>query len=122
LTAHIIGIGIDMVSIPRIARAMKNPRFISRVLRSDEIPSSVTTQWLAGRWAAKEAVSKALGTHLTWHDVSINYAASGKPTVQLHVAGGEYEHIIIHLSISHERSDAIAMVVAEKLDRRSDTI
>lgn len=121
MSACIVGIGTDIVDVERIRRAMRSPRFIKRILRPEELPQCPTPEWVAGRWAAKEAVAKALGVHLKWHDVAILPDADGRPTVALR--DGSLERAVrVHLSISHERTVAVAVVVAEALASRSDTI
>ncbi len=57
----IVGLGIDIVEVARIAEAMKNPRFIERILTPIEREFCTTPQKVAGRWAAKEAIAKAVG-------------------------------------------------------------
>lgn len=103
----ISGIGVDLVSVARISEAMENPKFAERILRPDEMREEMSAQFLAGRWAAKEAIYKALGRpRLTWQDIKILNAASGAPLAT--VSGCK-----IHLSISHEREFAIAYAIAE---------
>lgn len=121
MTSRILGIGTDVVEIKRIRSAMRSPRFLERILRPDERCKRETAHWVAGRWAAKEAAAKALGVHLKWHDVAIVSAEDGKPTVVLFDAVRN-QGIKVHLSISHERSVAIAMVVVETVDLKSATI
>lgn len=121
MNSRIVGVGIDMVDIARIRAAMRSPRFLPRILRSEEMRPNPSAEWVAGRWAAKEAAAKALGTHLRWHDVAIVAGSDGKPGVHL-VESAKRPNIKIHLSISHERQFAVAMVVAESIEPDSDTI
>lgn len=104
------GIGIDVVDVRRIERAMANPRFIDRILTASERSGALTPSRVAGRWAAKEAAAKALGTHLRWHDVEVVGGGSEPPSLRL-VAGAPGAKL--HLSISHERDLAAAVVVVE---------
>lgn len=98
---------MDIVAVSRITEAMENPRFAERILRPDEMRDSMSAEFLAGRWAAKEAIYKALGRpRLTWHDIKVTNAATGAPMAT--VSGCK-----IHLSISHEREFAIAYAIAE---------
>lgn len=98
---------MDIVAVSRITEAMENPRFAERILRPDEMRDAMSAEFLAGRWAAKEAIYKALGRpRLTWHDIKVTNAATGAPMVT--VSGCK-----IHLSISHEREFAIAYAIAE---------
>jgi holo-[acyl-carrier protein] synthase len=103
------GLGIDIVEIERVAKAMSRPRFVSRILTEPEKLQNITSASVAGKWAAKEAVAKAVGTHLLWHDVEILRDGQGKPSVQFvkKVAGN------IHLSITHENGIAAAIAVWE---------
>lgn len=124
---HVIGIGTDIIECLRIAQMIEQhgELFITRVYTDHEIAycsaRKAATQHYAGRWAAKEAVLKALGTGwrrgISWRDIEIRNQPSGVPTVALR--GGAREVLeqagiqAMHLSISHCRSHAIAYVVAE---------
>jgi holo-[acyl-carrier protein] synthase len=106
-----IRIGIDVVEVERIARAMQNPRFLPRILADAEQIKSLTPQRVAGRWAAKEAIAKALQTRPGWHDVIIVNDSEGAPSAhiapnKLPVPGGQ-----VILSISHERGLAVAVAI-----------
>jgi holo-[acyl-carrier protein] synthase len=123
----IVGTGIDIVECLRIAQMIERhgELFISRVYTDAEIEYCTTrkaaTQHYAGRWAAKEAVLKALGTGwrrgIGWRDIEIRNNRSGAPTVALR--GGARDVMVragierMHVSISHCRSFAVAYVVAE---------
>ncbi len=105
-------VGIDVVETDRIYEAMsKTPRFASRILTAKELERPVTPSYLAGRWAAKEAVAKAVGTHLTWQDVQIVEGEGGRPQVVFlnHKPSG-----FVHVSISHDRTIASAVAVWEE--------
>ena len=122
----VIGIGTDITECLRIARMIERhgELFINRVYTSEEIRYCQTraqaTQHFTGRWAAKEAVLKALGTGwrrgITWRDVEIRNEASGKPTVA--IRGGAKEVVEqlgiakLLVSISHCRSYATAYAMA----------
>ena len=112
------GIGIDMVEIDRIEKAnAKSRRFIERILteREREYFHSLhhtrrQMEFLAGRFAAKEAFSKAAGTglgHLSFQHIEILPAKNGKPVITAN--GFEPNHI--HISISHSKAYAIAQVI-----------
>ena len=125
---RIHAIGADIVECLRIARMIERhgELFVSRVYTEAEIDYCSTrkaaTQHYAGRWAAKEAVLKALGTGwrrgISWRDIEILNDRHGAPIVKLH--GGAYDVAgsagirQIHLSISHCRSHAVAYVIAER--------
>ena len=123
----IVGVGVDIVECLRIAQMIERhgELFITRVYTDLEIEYCTTrkaaTQHYAGRWAAKEAVLKALGTGwrrgIGWRDIEIRNDRSGAPTVLLR--GGARDVMeragigSMHVTISHCRSYAVAYVVAE---------
>lgn len=123
----IFGIGTDIVETERIAKALKRhgDRFVDFILtdREREVGKqrSEFIQFLAGRWAAKEAVAKALGCGLgakcAWRDIEILHAPSGAPQAALSGCGrvtmDSLGIVRIHVSISHEHSCAAAFAVAE---------
>lgn len=123
----IVGHGIDLVEIPRIARLYADhaQHFLDRCFTPAEQAYCLSYQFpaerLAGRFAAKEALLKALGTgwrgQIAWTDIHITSDAAGKPGVQL---TGECARIAAaqkivrwHVSISHTQSHAMASVIAE---------
>ena len=108
----IVGIGTDIVEVERIQAAMRNPRFVKRVLTDLERSLNLSPQRIAGRWAAKEAVAKAVGKSLSWHDVEIVNNAAGAP--QVVVAPGVLpDRVRIHITISHVRTHATAVAIVE---------
>lgn len=123
----IIGLGIDVASIARIERALERfgTRFLVRLLTEDERRTAEKKQldraaFVAGRLAAKEASSKALGVPegIGWHDVSVRRSPTGAP--QLCFTGKALERAVArgvtttHLSITHDAGVAAAVVVLEK--------
>lgn len=114
--------GIDIIEISRLDEV--NPairqRFIQRVYTPGEITQARNrTEALTGLFAAKEAVSKALGTgigHIHWQDIEILHLPSGQPVVKLHgQAKTVSEQLGLHtwsVSISHDRNKVVAMAVA----------
>jgi len=121
----IIGIGTDIVDILRIEAllARHGTRFRARILHEDElsVPQSDTASFVAKRFAAKEAIAKALGTGIrgivVFRDMIIDHDQLGRPVVRFVGALGQWivsQGIRIHLSISDERTMAVAMAVAEK--------
>lgn len=123
----IVGIGVDLVEVGRIERLMREygDRFAERILALPEreaFKASGRPNWfLANRFAAKEALSKALGTGLrhpvTLHAISVASDDIGKPAFAFHgpllayLAGRNIGRH--HLSLSHEKGLACAMVVLE---------
>ena len=114
------GVGCDLAEVGRIGRALENPRFLEKVYTAGERAylESKSPETAAGLWAAKEAVSKALGTGFTGFamtDIEICRDRIGRPWVQLHgpaarllsdLGGGE-----ILVSISHDGGHALAFAV-----------
>jgi len=127
MSARIIGIGTDIIECLRIAQMIDRhgELFIRRVYTEHEIEycsdKKAATQHYAGRWAAKEAVLKALGTGwvrgISWRDVEVRHKPGGAPTIALRGGARDvFERSGIremHISISHCRSHAIAYAVAE---------
>jgi holo-[acyl-carrier protein] synthase len=122
----IFGIGTDIVECLRIAQMIERhgELFITRVYTPHEIEYCQSrkqgTQHFAGRWAAKEAVLKALGTGwrrgISWRDVEIRNLRSGLPTVALYGGARDYMEQAgitqMLISISHCRSHATAYAIA----------
>lgn len=119
----IIGIGIDLIEIARITTAIGNERFRQRVFTNSELTESgQKAHRLAGFFAAKEALLKAMGTGLSsfsWHEIEVGHDTKGAPYLQVsgkaQVYLGELKVSRIHLSISHCREYAVAQVVLEEL-------
>ena len=120
----IIGIGADVVSVPRFSASLaRTPGLRDRLftpreqVTDDGVPRTDTS--LAGRFAAKEAVAKALGAPLgmLWHDCEIVSETDGRPRLRLTgtvAAAAEAQQIEHwHLSLSHDGDLAVAYVVAE---------
>lgn len=109
-------IGVDIIEIDRIRKALKDPAFARRVFSKKERAYCDTLSdpapRYAGRFAAKEAVAKALGTgfgkDLSFHDIEILNEPSGMPIVSLR---GRREKIA--LSISHCKSHATAFALVQ---------
>jgi holo-[acyl-carrier protein] synthase len=110
----IVGIGTDLVEIARIKHAMQNPRFVYRVLTDREREICTAPHQVAGRWAAKEAIAKAVGLHLTWQQVEVIPDELGTPRVLIDSAYFDRRRLRIHVSITHERTHAMAVAVLER--------
>jgi holo-[acyl-carrier protein] synthase len=122
-----LGIGIDLIEVARIQASYEKfgDRFLKRILRSNEIAYCLSHKnpapYMAGRFAAKEAISKAFGTgigaRLGWQDLEVAHRASGQPYVILHDRGQKlFEEMggrIIHLSLTHTENYAAAVAMLE---------
>lgn len=113
------GIGMDIVEIDRIQAIVdRQPKFISRILTEQEslryskLKGNRRYEYFAGRYAAKEAFSKAWGTgigkELSFLDIEISAEPNGKPYFSKPLMNG------VHLSITHSKEFAAAQVVIEE--------
>ncbi|WP_433176303.1 holo-ACP synthase [Actinoallomurus sp. CA-150999] len=116
----IVGVGIDVVDVARFARSLeRTPNLALRLFTDHERELPVRS--LAARFAAKEALAKALGApgDLLWHDAEVRRAENGRPT--LHVKGTIAEAArrlgitTWHVSLSHDGGVAVAVVMAENV-------
>ena len=122
--AGIAGIGVDIVDITRIAKLQDEKKIAlsKKILSKKELEAcgyTVTSQILASRFAAKEAVSKALGTGfrtISFTDISILHDSLGKPVVELEERASELARskgiASLYISISHEKNTAVAFCIA----------
>jgi holo-[acyl-carrier protein] synthase len=111
----IVGVGLDIVEVERIAHAMKNPRFVERILTPAEREICTTPQRVAGRWAAKEAVAKAVGLDLTWQEIEILPDELGQPHAKVASHHFDPNRLRLKISITHERKSAVAVAILERL-------
>lgn len=123
----ILGIGIDIIEVARVKSSLEKfgDRFTSRILLPDEITYCRSHKepgpFVAARFAAKEAISKAFGTgigeQLGWHDMEVRRRESGEPYVVLHGGGLKLleargaKHVLI--SLSHTQGHAAAVAILE---------
>ena len=115
----IVGVGIDVVDIERFAESLERTSGLAARLFTEQELAAGGTASLAARFAAKEAVAKALGAPggLGWHDAEVVKLDSGRP--QLRVSGRVAEEATAqgirawHVSLSHDGGIATAVVVAE---------
>jgi holo-[acyl-carrier protein] synthase len=123
----ILGVGTDVVSIPRVAQALDRwgERFVNRILTPEErvryAHTRLKASHLAKRFAAKEAFSKAIGTGIRppfrWHSVTVGRDGRGKPglvpspDMARHLA--EIGVTAAHLSLTDDAGVAMAFVVLE---------
>jgi holo-[acyl-carrier protein] synthase len=121
----IAGIGVDVVEIARLDAALRRtPALASRLFTESELGAAAARALpvaaLAGCFAAKEALAKALGAppRLRWTDVHVTRTAAGQPVLRVSgtVAAAAADRGISrwHLSISHDGGMCLAMVVAEE--------
>jgi NAD(P)H-hydrate epimerase len=121
----IIGTGVDIVKIARIERILEANRdsFLERIFTDEEIEyiknKNYNAQTISGLFAAKEAVSKVLGTGIgkvNWKHIKVYYDEKGKPHVKLNSQGEIMDSLNIdeiHVSISHEKEYAVAFAIGE---------
>jgi len=123
----ILGIGIDIIEVARVQASHEKfgDRFTNRILHPNEISYCLSHRvpgpFLAARFAAKEAISKAFGTgigaQLGWHDMEVGRKESGEPFVILHDKGQALlkargaKHLLI--SLSHTAAHATAVAILE---------
>ena len=124
-----IGVGVDIVENKRIQKLIKNKKFISRIFSKSEIEKSKKIKnkinYFAKRFAAKESLSKAIGTGfragLNFKDISIRNDKYGKPLYQLNnnikkiiYSKFKVKKIKISLSLADEKKYSIAFSVIHK--------
>ena len=121
----IAGIGVDVVHAHRMDRWQKIPGLLERYFHPDELSAAMSKGKgielsLAARFAAKEALGKALGTGLAGivlKDIMVKNRHNGQPEILVSgtalAALGRSGADRIHISLTHERDNAIAMVVLE---------
>jgi holo-[acyl-carrier protein] synthase len=123
----IVGTGIDIAEVPRIAESIQRfgDRFLQRVFTEGEIrycdSKANRVERYAARFAAKEAAMKALGTGwsygIRWRDIEVARQPGRRPTIQFYGKAAEFAARLktrnISLSISHTPEQAIASVILE---------
>ncbi len=121
----VVGVGVDIVEVERVAAVARRhgERFLRRVFTSLEVTRSHGNhdQYLASRFAAKEAAFKALGTGwgggVKWTEVEVDNLASGAPVMTLTGAAQARAASLgvtrIHVTISHTAGHAMAQVLFE---------
>lgn len=106
-------VGVDIVEIGRIERAMRRPRFVERIFTEREREFLDSPAAVAGRWACKEAIAKCLPKRIRWHDVEVLTGERGEPIVHFAGLKAMVPDSRLHVSISHERSHAVAVAILE---------
>jgi len=119
----IVGVGVDVVDLARFERALsRTPKLKSRLFADAELVSGervLALRSLAGRFAAKEALIKALGESagIRWHHMQVVSDGNGNPSFRLSDAAAQVAAdrgvTAVHLSMSHDAGVAIAYVIAE---------
>ena len=123
----ILGVGIDIIEVARIRSSYERfgERFVNRILLPNEIAYCLSHKmpapFLAARFAAKEAISKAFGTgigaQLGWQDMEVGRKESGEPFVILHGGGKklleERKGRVVLISLSHTQEHAAAVAILE---------
>ena len=124
----IVGTGIDIAEVPRIAESIARfgERFLRRVYTEGEIrycdSKANRVERYAARFAAKEAAMKALGTGwnhgVRWRDIEVVRQPGGRPTIRFHGKAAEIAAQLgannVALSLSHTPEQAIASVILER--------
>jgi len=116
----IIGTGVDITEVKRLRQAVEKwgDAFVNRIFTRIELENAKTRgsfyQHLAGRFAAKEAVFKALGNkNLSWKDMEILNDRDGRPRCT--ITRSKAKNLKVHISISHVKNYAVAnAVITEK--------
>jgi holo-[acyl-carrier protein] synthase len=128
LANMIVGTGIDIAEVPRMAQAIARfgQRFLARVFTEGEIrycdSKANRIERYAARFAAKEAGMKALGTGwshgVRWRDIEVLRQPGGRPTLAFHGRAGEFASrlgvVNVALSLTHTADEAMAQVILEK--------
>ena len=118
----VLGIGIDIIEIHRVEKAMEKPKFVDKVFTPGEQEYLKTRKnnpsTAAGYFAAKEAAAKALGTGfgmVKWTEIEVIRQEKGRPGIKLYgnakIAMENMGGSSILLSISHSRDNAVAQVI-----------
>lgn len=114
----IIGIGLDIVEIRRMKRLVEKEKFVLRILTNREqekfqqLQGHRKVEFLAGRFAAKEAYAKAIGTGigsaLSFQDIEVLNDKAGRPILYHH------SNDFVHVSITHSSEYAAAQIIIEE--------
>lgn len=114
----IVGVGIDVVDVARFGESLdRTPALLARLFTPAEATRPLAS--LAARFAAKEAIAKALGAPagLAWHDAEIVSEESGRPQFDLRGTVAARAEAVgarhVHVSLSHDAGIASAVVVLE---------
>lgn len=125
----IVGLGIDVIEVERMQKTLDRHggHFLRHVFAEPELAAApagpAAPAYFAGRWAAKEAMAKALGTGIGqdchWTDIHVLRGPAGKPVIELCGVGARTAHRLggtcVHVTISHTGGLACACVVLENI-------
>ena len=128
----ILGVGVDIIEIDRVEKATKNQsKFLKKIFTENELKyfekRTMNPEVIAGNFAAKEAISKSLGTgirNISFLDIEVLRDGFGKPIVNIEnklknnieLMFGNGQVYKIHVSISHSKNNAIAYAILESLN------
>ncbi|MBQ6820665.1 MAG: holo-ACP synthase [Clostridium sp.] len=120
----IIGVGTDIIELARIEKAINNKKFLEKVFTEEEIKmfnqKNNRIEVISGNFAAKEAISKAIGTGIrgfSLKDIEVLRDDLGKPVVNLSdtISSIINRNYRINISISHHKTSAISFAVLEEI-------
>jgi holo-[acyl-carrier protein] synthase len=132
----IVGTGTDLIEISRVADSIARfgDRFLQRIYTAGEIAYCQrkklnSAESFAARFAAKEAGAKALGTGIAkgvaWSEIEVTHLPGGRPTLLFHGRAAQRAAAMgvtgVHISLSHNRDSAIAVVVLESESHKVET-
>ena len=106
-----VRVGVDIVSVERMAGLLQIPAFVERNFQPSEL-THASLERLAGIFAAKEALFKALEQPTRFELVAVTHDPAGRPSVEIPSDIRPTDLVSLDLSISHEREYAVAVVVA----------
>lgn len=123
----VVGVGTDLIEIERVQQSLDRfgTRFMQKVFTAGEIAycqrKKHAAESFAGRFAAKEAAAKALGTGISrgisWREIEVRREPGERPTLHLSGRAAERARSMgithLHLSLTHSRDVAMAVVIAE---------
>lgn len=123
----VLGVGTDLIEIERVQQSLDRfgTRFMQKVFTAGEIAycqrKKHAAESFAGRFAAKEAAAKALGTGISrgisWQEIEVKREPGERPTLHLSGRAAERARSMgiahLHLSLTHSRDVAMAVVIAE---------
>lgn len=106
-------VGCDIVYLPSFTRSVQEAGdpFLEKIFTQNELIMAQSLDSLAGYFAIKESVIKAIGTKIPWHDIVVSKLETGKPVVQLPIF---YVFYTCEVSVAHHGEYAVAMAIVSK--------